>query len=76
VLEQLQDEIPYSVACVVEEFREGGSPVYIRAMIYVERESQKGIVIGAKERGSARLARPRDRRSKRLSNKVYIWICA
>jgi len=48
VLEQLQDEIPYSVACVVEEFREGGSPVYIRAMIYVERESQKGIVIGAK----------------------------
>ena len=48
VLEQLQDEIPYSVACVVEEFREGRSPVYIRAMIYVERESQKGIVIGAK----------------------------
>jgi GTP-binding protein Era len=48
VLEQLQDEIPYSVACVVEEFREGGSPVYIRAMIYVEKESQKGIVIGAK----------------------------
>jgi GTPase len=48
LLEQLQDEIPYSVACVVEEFREGSSPVYIRAMIYVERESQKGIVIGAK----------------------------
>ena len=48
VLEQLQDEIPYSVACVVEEFREERSPVYIRAMIYVERESQKGIVIGAK----------------------------
>ncbi|MFN2603543.1 MAG: GTPase Era [Gemmatimonadaceae bacterium] len=48
VLEQLQDEIPYSIACVVEEFREERSPVYIRAMIYVERESQKGIVIGAK----------------------------
>ncbi len=48
VLEQLQEEIPYSVACVVEEFREERSPVYIRAMIYVERESQKGIVIGAK----------------------------
>ncbi len=48
VLEQLQDEIPYSVACTVEEFRDDRSPVYIRAMIYVERESQKGIVIGAK----------------------------
>ncbi|HUQ18138.1 MAG TPA: GTPase Era [Gemmatimonadaceae bacterium] len=48
VLEQLQDEIPYSVACGVEEFREGSSPLYIRAVIYVERDSQKRIVIGAK----------------------------
>ena len=47
VLEQLHDEIPYSVACGVEEFREGRSPVYIRAVIYVERESQKRIVIGS-----------------------------
>lgn len=48
VLEQLHDEIPYSVACGVEEFREGRSPVYIRAVIYVERDSQKRIIIGAK----------------------------
>lgn len=48
VLEQLQDEIPYSVACGVEEFREGSSPLYIRAVIYVERDSQKRIVIGSK----------------------------
>lgn len=46
-LEQLQDEVPYSVACEIEEFREDRSPVYIRAVIYVERESQKGILIGA-----------------------------
>jgi GTP-binding protein Era len=45
-LEQLDEEVPYSVACQVEEFREDRSPVYIRAMIYVERESQKGILIG------------------------------
>jgi GTP-binding protein Era len=45
-LEQLEEEVPYSVACQVEEFREDRSPVYIRAMIYVERESQKGILIG------------------------------
>jgi len=48
VLEQLHDEIPYSVACGVEEFREGRSPVYIRAVIYVERDSQKRIIIGSK----------------------------
>jgi GTP-binding protein Era len=46
-LEQLQDEVPYSVACEIEEFREDRAPVYIRAVIYVERESQKGILIGA-----------------------------
>ena len=48
VLEQLRDEVPYSIACEVEEFREERSPKFIRAVIYVERESQKGIVVGAK----------------------------
>jgi GTP-binding protein Era len=47
-LEQLEEEVPYSVACEVEEFREDRSPVYIRAVLYVERESQKRILIGLK----------------------------
>ena len=47
-LEQLEDEVPYSVACEIEEFREDRSPVYIRAVLHVERESQKRILIGAK----------------------------
>ena len=47
-LEQLSDEIPYSVACEIEEFREDKSPVYIRAVLHVERDSQKRILIGAK----------------------------
>jgi len=47
-LEQLDDEIPYSVASEVEEYREQRSPIYIRAVIYVERESQKRILIGSK----------------------------
>jgi GTPase len=42
----LDDEVPYSIACEVEEFREDRDPVYIRTVIYVERESQKHIVIG------------------------------
>lgn len=45
-LEQLSEEIPHAVACGIEEFREDRDPVYIRAIIYVERESQKRIVIG------------------------------
>ena len=44
--EQLHEELPYSVACEIDEFREGAEPVYIRAVVYVERDSQKGIVIG------------------------------
>jgi len=46
-LEQLDDEVPYSVACEIEEYREARSPVYIRAVLHVERESQKRILIGA-----------------------------
>ena len=51
-LEQLEEELPYSMACQVEEFREDRVPVYIRAVLYVERESQKRILIGA---GGARV---------------------
>jgi GTP-binding protein Era len=46
------EEIPYAVAVVVEEFqeREPPRPTFIRATIYVEKESQKGILIGAQGR--------------------------
>jgi GTP-binding protein Era len=47
-LEQLTDEVPYSIACEIEEFREDRKPVYIRAVLHVERDSQKAILIGAK----------------------------
>ena len=47
-LEQLGEEVPYSVACEIEEFREDRTPVYIRAVLHVERESQKRILIGNK----------------------------
>lgn len=46
-LELLDEEVPYSLACVVEEFREDRTPVYIRTVLYVERESQKRILIGS-----------------------------
>ena len=39
-------EIPYSVEVRVESFKEAEKRIDIRAIIYVERESQKGIIIG------------------------------
>jgi len=43
-----RQEIPYSTAVVVEEFSEGPKLISIRAVINVERDSQKGIIIGKK----------------------------
>ena len=39
-------EIPYAVEVVVEQFKESEKSIHINAVIYVERESQKGIIIG------------------------------
>jgi len=39
-------EIPYSVEVVVERFKETEKNIHINAIIYVERDSQKGIIIG------------------------------
>ena len=39
-------EIPYSVEVAVESFKEEAKIIRIRAIIYVERDSQKGIIIG------------------------------
>ena len=40
--------MPYAVEVVVEEFKESSHRIDIRAVIMVERESQKGIIIGHK----------------------------
>ncbi|MBO4779499.1 MAG: GTPase Era [Selenomonadaceae bacterium] len=47
ILHATQDEVPHSIAVDLEEFttRDNGT-VFIRATIYVERDSQKGILIG------------------------------
>lgn len=48
VLELTREEIPHSVAVIVEEMkmRETGNTLFIRAEIFTERKSQKGILIG------------------------------
>ncbi|MCQ2350757.1 MAG: GTPase Era [Paludibacteraceae bacterium] len=46
ILELYDKEIPYSSEVVVERFKEEPSIIRINAVIFVERESQKGIIIG------------------------------
>lgn len=46
ILVHYKKEIPYSVEVAVEEFKEAEDIIRIRALIYVERDSQKGIIIG------------------------------
>jgi GTPase len=46
IFEEYEQEVPYSTVVRVEEFREDSDPLYIRATIYVERDSQKAILIG------------------------------
>jgi len=71
--ELLGDELPYSFTAEVEEFREAAEPVYIRASLFVERESQKGMIIG---RGGAMIkqigSHARTRLEDLLGQKVYL----
>jgi len=46
ILEHYSKEIPYSVEPVIEEFKEEDKIIRIQAVINVERDSQKGIIIG------------------------------
>jgi GTP-binding protein Era len=48
ILQNYQQEIPYSCQVEIESFKEGQDLHRIRAVIYVLRESQKGIIIGHK----------------------------
>ena len=50
-----QKEVPYSIEVLVEEFKEEADIIRIRAIIMVERDTQKGIVIGHKGESLKRL---------------------
>jgi len=49
-------EIPYSVEVVVEQYKEEAKSVHINAVIYVERDSQKGIIIGKQGKALKKVA--------------------
>lgn len=46
ILTNYDKEVPYAVEVVVESFKEDNKLIHINAVIYVERDSQKGIIIG------------------------------
>ena len=47
VLSRTRQEVPHSVEVQVEEIEDRGDLITVRALLWVETESQKGIVIGA-----------------------------
>ena len=46
ILETYDKEVPYATQVIVEKFDESDNAIHIMAVIYVERDSQKGIIIG------------------------------
>jgi GTP-binding protein Era len=56
ILLHYDKEIPYSVEVVVEQFKENRKRILINTVIYVERESQKGILIGHQGQALKRVA--------------------
>ena len=77
VFEEYEQEVPYSTAVRIEEYREAEQPIYIRATVYVERESQKRILIGKGGEGIKRLGqRAREKIEAFVGAPVYLdlWV--
>lgn len=73
----LEDELPYAFAAEIEEFREATDPVYIRASLFVERETQKRILIGEGGRTLKAIGtHARHRLEHLLGRRVYLdtWV--
>ena len=70
---RLRQEIPYSVAVIVEQFKEESKCIKIACVICVERNSQKGIIIGKKGEMLKNIgAGARKKIQSLLGNKVFL----
>ena len=63
-------EIPYSVEVMVEQFKEEAKKIHISAVIYVERDSQKGIIIGKQGKALKKVATEARRDLERFFGKT------
>ena len=69
ILKHYKKEVPYSVEVEVEEFEDKEDIIRIRAIIYVLRESQRGIIIGHKGAGIKRIGTEARRELERFFDK-------
>ena len=69
ILLYYQQEIPYAVEVVVESYKEEKEKIYIAALILVERESQKGIIIGHQGKALKKLGTTARREIERFTGK-------
>jgi GTP-binding protein Era len=66
-------EIPYSVEVLVESFKEEQKTIHISSVIYVERESQKGIIIGREGKALKKVSTEARKELERFFNKsIYL----
>ncbi|MFV0193929.1 GTPase Era [Empedobacter falsenii] len=73
ILLNYQKEIPYSVEVVTERFKEDLNLISIEAEIYVERDSQKGIIIGHKGESLSKVGKEaREELEKFFDKKVFL----
>ncbi|SDE44641.1 GTPase Era [Riemerella columbipharyngis] len=73
ILLNYEKEIPYSVEVVTELFKEKESIIFIDSIIYVERESQKGIIIGHKGEAIKRVGtQAREDLEKFFAKKIHL----
>ena len=73
ILKHYKKEVPYSVQVEVEEFEDEEDIIRIRAIIYVLRESQRGIIIGHKGAGIKRIGTEARRELERFfGNKIFL----
>jgi len=73
ILKHYRKEVPYSVEVEIEEFKEEADIIRIRAVIFVMRESQRGIIIGHKGEGIKRIgAEARRELEKFFENKIFL----
>lgn len=75
ILLYYQKEIPYATEVIVEEFKEEGERIHIKSLIIVERDSQKGIIIGPKGIALKKVGSAARKDIERFFNKkVYLEI--
>ena len=77
VFQEFHQEVPYSVFGQIEEFRENEDPVYIQAHLFVERNSQKRILIGKGGSSIRKLGTlSREKIEEFLGRRVYLdlWV--